>query len=105
MDLDNLWPLIKMVLIGALAGTLAARIMKGDTFGFAINALLGVAGGVAGGILFKFLKLEPGSNVVNVLNDSYGLTLNTDFIGQLISATVGAIIILFIARFLKGGRR
>lgn len=105
MDFDNALPLIMMVLVGALAGTLAARIMKGDTFGFAVNALLGIGGGVVGGILFNFLGIEPGSNVVKVLNDSYGLTLGNAFIGQLISATVGAIIILFIARFVRGSGR
>jgi len=106
MDLaTNAIPLLMMILVGALAGTLAARIMKGDTFGFAINALLGIGGGVVGGVLFNFLGFEPGSNVVKVLNDSYGLTLGNAFIGQLISATVGAIIILFIARFVRGGGR
>jgi len=105
MEVSNALPLIMMILVGALAGTLAARIMKGDSFGFAINALLGIGGGVIGGILFDFLGFQPGSNVVRVLNDSYGLTLGGSFIGQLISATVGAVIILFIARFLKGGRR
>jgi len=102
MDLSNALPIIMMVLIGALAGTLAARIMKGDTFGFAINALLGIGGGVVGGILFDMLGFEPGSNVVRVLNDSYGLNLGGTFIGQIISATVGAIIILYIARFVRG---
>jgi len=105
MDLSNALPIIIMVLVGALAGTLAARIMKGDTFGFAINALLGIAGGVVGGILFDMLGFEPGSNVVRVLNDSYGLNLGGTFIGQIISATVGAIIILYVARFVRGGRR
>ncbi len=106
MDLaTNAIPLLMMILVGALAGTLAARIMKGDTFGFAVNALLGIGGGVVGGVLFNFLGFEPGSNVVKVLNDSYGLTLGNAFIGQLISATVGAIIILFIARFVRGGGR
>ncbi len=105
MDLSNALPIIMMVLVGALAGTLAARIMKGDTFGFAINALLGIGGGVVGGILFDMLGFEPGSNVVRVLNDSYGLNLGGAFIGQIISATVGAIIILYIARIVRGGGR
>jgi len=29
-----------MVLVGALAGTLAARIMSGSNFGFIVNSLL-----------------------------------------------------------------
>ena len=100
---SDIWAILMMVLVGALAGTLAARIMKGDTFGFAVNALLGIGGGVVGGFLFQLIGIEPGSNVVRVLNDSYGLTLGPKFIGQIISATVGAIIILYAARIFRGG--
>lgn len=98
------WGVLIMVLVGALAGTIAARIIKGDTFGFVINALLGIGGGIVGGFLFKALRIEPGSNVTKILNDSYGLSLEPKYIGPIISATVGAIIILYVARFVRGGR-
>ena len=38
---------IIMILVGALSGSLAARIIKGDSFGFVINALLGIAGALS----------------------------------------------------------
>jgi len=101
---SDFWAILTMVLVGALSGTLAARIMKGDTFGFVINALLGIGGGIVGGFLFQVLNIEPGSNVVKIINNSYDLSLGPKYIGQIISATVGAIIILFVARFVRGGR-
>jgi|GEM_PF-120690 len=100
---SDFWAILTMVLVGALSGTLAARIMKGDTFGFVINALLGIGGGIVGGFLFQALNIEPGSNVVKIINNSYDLSLGPKYIGQIISATVGAIIILFVARFVRGG--
>ncbi len=96
-----------MILVGAMSGTLAARIMKGDTFGFAVNALLGIAGAVVGGMLFNFLGLTPGKNIIKVLSDTFGVELPLNIVGMIVSATVGSLIILWVARIFKGtqGRR
>ena len=40
------------ILIGALAGWLAGKIMKGGGFGALKNILLGIVGGFVGGWLF-----------------------------------------------------
>ncbi len=95
---------IVMILVGALAGALAARIMKGDSFGFVINTLLGIAGGVVGGFLFGLLNINAGSGIVKVVEKQFDVTLPENIIGMIISATVGAIIILFIAKTLGIGR-
>ena len=72
------------ILIGICAGFLAGTIMKGRGFGLLINLLVGIVGGVLGGWIFD--KLHIGT---------YGL------IGNLVSATVGAIVLLFILSLFK----
>ncbi len=99
MDILNL---VVMVLVGAVSGTLAARIMKGDTYGFAINALLGIAGAVVGGMIFNVLGITPGSNITKVLSDTFGVQLPTNIVGMIVSATVGAIIILWFSSIFRG---
>ena len=96
---------IIMIIVGAISGTLAARIMKGDSFGFVINAMLGIAGGVVGGFLFNLLNINAGSGIVKVVEDQFGVTLPQNIIGMIISATVGAIIILWVSKILGLGNR
>ncbi len=72
------------ILIGILAGFLAGIIMKGKGFGLFINLLVGIIGGVLGGWIFSLLGLGP-----------------TNIVGQLICATVGAIVLLWILSLLK----
>lgn len=97
--------LITMVAVGAVAGTLAARIAKGDNFGFVVNALLGIGGAVVGGYIFNFLGLTPGEGIVKILSDTFGVDLPLNLVGMIVSATVGAIVILVISSFVLGRRR
>lgn len=71
--MDILW----LLLIGLAAGFLAGAIMKGRGFGFVGNLIVGVLGALAGGLIFRLLGLAT-----------------TNLLGQLISATVGAIVVL-----------
>lgn len=103
MDLDVMNILV-MVIVGGVAGTLAARIMRGASFGFLANVLLGVAGAVVGGLLFNLLKLTPGKNIVKVISDTFGVDLPQNIIGMIVSATVGAVIIVFVFGLIKGKR-
>lgn len=79
--------LLYSLLIGAIAGWLAGKIMKGGGFGFLINIVLGVIGGVVGGWLFRTLNISFGLGSV-VLND-------------ILTGLVGAIVVLFVAGLLK----
>lgn len=72
------------LLIGAVAGWLAGMVMKGGGFGFWINIIVGVVGGVIGGWVFGLLGFEWGGTI-----------------GSLITAFVGAIILLYIANLVK----
>ena len=77
--------IIITILIGALAGFLAGKIMKGAGFGFWINLLVGIVGGFIGG------------NVLGWLGIHWGGTL----VGQIITAVVGAIILLWVISLIK----
>ena len=78
--------LIYFLLIGLAAGWLAGKIMKGYSFGVVGNLVVGVIGAVLGGFLFRLVGL-----------------LTVGLIGSLVSATVGAVVLLFLLQ--KFGRR
>lgn len=71
--------IIITILIGALAGFLAGKIMKGAGFGFWINLLVGIAGGFIGGNVLSWFGIEWGG-----------------FIGQIVTAVIGAVLLLWV---------
>lgn len=77
--MDFVW----FVLIGIVAGWLAGRIRSGAGFGLVWNLVIGVVGAILGGLLFGILGFEA-----------------TNLLGKLITATVGALILLALLRFL-----
>lgn len=81
MDTNSL---LMVLMIGALAGWLAGNIMKGSGFGAIGNIVVGIIGAVVGGFLFKFLGVATGG-----------------LIGSLITATVGAVALLFMLGLVK----
>ncbi|GAX61475.1 transglycosylase-associated protein [Candidatus Scalindua japonica] len=70
---------ILFLIIGAIAGSLAGRVMKGRGFGIIGNLIVGVIGAFIGGVVFGLLGIA-----------TYGL------IGSLISSLVGSIILLWV---------
>lgn len=76
--------LILFILIGAAAGWLAGNIMKGRGFGALGNILVGVIGAFIGGFLFDLLGIQEGG-----------------MIGSLVTATAGALILLWLVSILK----
>jgi uncharacterized membrane protein YeaQ/YmgE (transglycosylase-associated protein family) len=72
-----------IAIIGIVAGWLAGQISKGSGFGLIGNLIVGIIGAVIGGLLFGLLGFQA-----------------TNTLGRLISATVGAIVLLvLIVRF------
>ncbi|KAF7599870.1 MAG: GlsB/YeaQ/YmgE family stress response membrane protein [Candidatus Dactylopiibacterium carminicum] len=76
--------LIIFLIIGAVAGWLAGQFTKGAGFGILGNIIVGIVGSFIGGFAFGLLGLS-----------SHGL------IGSIVTATVGAIILLYIVRLIK----
>lgn len=81
MDITGL---LIFLLIGAVAGWLAGRIMKGSGFGVIGNIVVGIIGALVGGFLFGLLGITAGG-----------------FIGSVAMATVGAIVLLYIVSLIK----
>ena len=70
--------------IGIIAGFVAGKLMRGGGFGFFINLLVGIVGGVLGGWVFSLFGIAA-----------------TGIIGSLVTSIVGAILLLWIVSLLK----
>lgn len=79
----NLAALIVALVIGAVAGWLAGLLVHGTG-----NILIGIAGATVAAFWFRRLGL--------------GLTLGSAVVGAIVWATIGAVLLLLIARFLSG---
>lgn len=77
--------IVWIILIGIAAGFLAGFIMKGKGFGWLINLLLGIAGAMIGGWLLGVLGVNLGEGIV----------------GSLITATIGAVLLIFLANLIN----
>ncbi len=69
------------IVIGILAGWLTGKIMRGAGYGILIDLILGLVGAVIGGWIFGLLGIA-----------AFG------FLGSLAAATVGAVVLVAIAR-------
>jgi uncharacterized membrane protein YeaQ/YmgE (transglycosylase-associated protein family) len=72
------------IIIGLVAGWLAAKITE-SPHGLARNLIVGLVGSLIGGVLFTRL----------------GVHVVPDFWGQLITAIVGAIVLLFLLQVIR----
>jgi uncharacterized membrane protein YeaQ/YmgE (transglycosylase-associated protein family) len=72
------------LIIGIIAGWLAGQLMKGGGYGLVGDLVIGVIGSFLGGWLFGALGIGAGG-----------------LIGSLITATVGAVLLLFLVRLIK----
>lgn len=78
---------IVWIIVGAIAGWLAGIVMKSRQ-GLITNIILGIVGSFVGGFV---LTLVPGTQAVES-----GFS-----IGHILTATVGAIIIIAVVRFIR----
>ena len=74
--------IIFTLIIGGVAGWLAGKIMRGGGFGVPMNILIGVIGSFVGSAMFWIVGLKA-----------------TGLIGSLIGATLGAIVVLYLADY------
>jgi uncharacterized membrane protein YeaQ/YmgE (transglycosylase-associated protein family) len=78
--------LLAWIVIGLLAGWIAGIVTRGHGFGCIVNIVLGLIGAVIGGWIFSRLGI-----------------ITWSFIGSLAAATVGAVVLVAIARLFAGG--
>ena len=90
-QLQPYWPYIVMLLNGLVAGWLAGQILGGG--GLIRNAIVGVLGAFVGGLLVQNGLLNLPASITNVTNSvPYGT--------QILISTIGAMLIILVARFL-----
>ena len=77
MDAESI---LILLLIGAIAGWLAGQIVEGYGFGLIGNIIVGILGALFG----------------NWLLGQFGLTLGGTLLKNIISATIGASVLLFL---------
>ena len=80
----ELQTILIILAIGAVAGWLAGVIMSGSGFGILGDIVIGIIVAFIGGFLFTLLGITAGG-----------------LIGQIITATVGAIVLIFVLRMFK----
>ncbi len=79
--------IVMFLVVGALAGWLAGKLMRGGGFGLPRNLGLGVAGALVGGFLAQAVGIS-----------AHGL------LGNLVTATAGAALLLWLAAKVRPGR-
>ncbi|MSP14621.1 MAG: GlsB/YeaQ/YmgE family stress response membrane protein [Chloroflexi bacterium] len=85
-----IWTLIVWLVIGAVAGYLASRIMgTPGPYGLVGDIVLGIVGGIVGGWILGLL----------------GVSGDGGIIGSLITAVIGAMILLWLIRTLMPGKK
>ena len=77
--------LLIFLLVGVLAGWLGGIVVKGYGLGLIGDMVVGVIGSFIGGWLFNYFHIVHGSG----------------FLGNLIGATVGAVVLLFALRLFR----
>jgi uncharacterized membrane protein YeaQ/YmgE (transglycosylase-associated protein family) len=82
----DLVAILSFLASGAVAGWLAGLIMKGGGFGLLINIVLGIVGAIIGGWVFSLFGFSTES-----------------LVGEIITAVVGAVLLLFVIGLFKKG--
>ena len=73
------------IIIGAIAGWLAGKVVKGEGYGFIGDIIVGIIGAIIGGFLAGALGIAGGGGLI----------------ASIVIATIGAIILVVILRMLK----
>jgi uncharacterized membrane protein YeaQ/YmgE (transglycosylase-associated protein family) len=77
--------IIVWLIIGAVAGWLAGKIVEGGGFGLIVDIIVGIVGAFIGGWLAGAL----------------GISIGGGLISSIIVAVIGAVILLFALRLIK----
>jgi uncharacterized membrane protein YeaQ/YmgE (transglycosylase-associated protein family) len=77
--------IIAWLIIGAIAGWLAGKIVEGSGFGLIVDIIVGIVGAFIGGWLAGAL----------------GISIGGGLISSIIVAVIGAVVLLFVLRLIK----
>jgi len=77
--------LLYWLVVGLIAGWLTGVVMKGGGYGMLVDIVLGILGGILGGWIFSMLGISAGGG----------------FVGGVIVAFAGAVVLVAITRVLK----
>jgi uncharacterized membrane protein YeaQ/YmgE (transglycosylase-associated protein family) len=77
--------IIVMLIVGAIAGWLAGQIVRGFGFGLLWNIIIGIVGAFIGVWLMTQLNVLP----------------FTGFVGSIVNATIGAVVLLLIIGLIR----
>jgi uncharacterized membrane protein YeaQ/YmgE (transglycosylase-associated protein family) len=77
------------IVVGLIAGAIAARVVAGRGFGCIADIVVGVAGAIIGGFLLSAL---------------FGASGTVGFWGSLVVAFIGAAVLLAVLKLVSGGR-
>ena len=78
---------IGWLIVGLIAGWLAGTVSRGRGFGCIANIILGLVGAFLGGWIFEKLGIFGGGLIYSIA-----------------AATVGAVVLVVVARLFSGGR-
>ena len=82
--------IITWIIVGLIAGVLASLVMGGTGYGLIGDIIIGIVGAFVGGWAFSLLGVSS----------PFGGLAGTIFV-----AFIGAVILLFVLRLLRGGAR
>lgn len=77
--------LLWTILLGGIAGWLAGQAMKGRGYGIIVDIILGLIGGWLGGHVLGWFHIHTGGSI-----------------GYIVTAFIGAVILVWIVRLIKG---
>ncbi len=77
------------IVVGLIAGAVAARVVAGRGFGCIADVVVGIAGAIIGGFL---------------LSAVFGASGEVGFWGSIIVAFIGAVVLLAALKLVSGGR-
>ena len=77
------------IVVGLIAGAIAARVVAGRGFGCIADIVVGVAGAIIGGFLLSSL---------------FGMSGNVGFFGSIVVAFIGAAALLAALKLVSAGR-
>lgn len=82
--------IIAWIIIGAIAGWITGKLMKGSGYGFFMDMIVGLLGAVVGGFIATHVGIAPPGQ--------QGLIVS------IIIAIAGAVILTWIVRLISGNR-